>query len=90
MACGVPVISTNIGGLPEVNINGFSGFTCDVGDTDDMAEKALQILSDPDMLESMRINARKKALEFDKSLITPQYEKLYLKALEKARTGAFS
>jgi len=73
-----------------VNINGSSGFTCDVGDTDDMAEKALQILSDPDMLESMRINARKKALEFDKSLITPQYEKLYLKALEKARTGAFS
>lgn len=90
MACGVPVISTNIGGLPEVNINGSSGFTCDVGDTDDMAEKALQILSDPDMLESMRINARKKALEFDKSLITPQYEKLYLKAIEKARTGAFS
>lgn len=83
MSCGVPVISSNVGGLPEVNIYGSTGYTCAVGDTDDMAEKSLEILCDPLKLEAFRKNARQKALEFDKHRIMPQYEKLYKRALQR-------
>lgn len=81
MSCEVPVISTNVGGLPEVNIHGSTGFTCNVGDVDDMAQKAIKLLSDDALHAEFRENARKKALEFSKELIMPQYEALYEKAL---------
>ena len=77
MACGVPVISTNAGGLPEVNIEGETGFLTDVGDIDAMAAKSIEILSDEDKLSSFRVNARNKALEFSREKIVPQYEQLY-------------
>lgn len=83
MACEVPVISSDTGGLPEVNINGVTGYTCAIGDVDDMAQKAISLLTDEGKLSTFRKNARAKALEFEKANIIPQYENLYLKALEK-------
>lgn len=82
MACSVPVISSNAGGLPEVNIDGETGFTCNIGDTDAMTEKALYILKDESNLNTFRNNARTKALSFGKENVMPQYETLYRKAIE--------
>ena len=82
MACGVPVISTNVGGLPEVNIEGVTGHLCNVGDTDMMAQRAQELLSDEAKLETFRVNAREKALEFSRENIVPQYEALYQSCLE--------
>ncbi|WP_306350197.1 N-acetyl-alpha-D-glucosaminyl L-malate synthase BshA [Flavobacterium sp. '19STA2R22 D10 B1'] len=83
MACGVPVISSNSGGLPEVNIDGKSGYLSDVGDLDGMAENALKILKDEATLATFKINAREVAQQFDILNILPLYEDLYHKALSK-------
>lgn len=83
MACGVPVISSNTGGLPEVNKDGYSGYLGNVGDTKDMAQKAISILSDDDKLFEFKSNALKVAQEFDIQNVMPQYEELYRKALKK-------
>lgn len=77
MACGVPVISTNVGGLPEVNIEGLTGYLCEVGDIERMAQKSIEILSNDDTLSAFRVNARNKALEFSREKVVPQYELLY-------------
>lgn len=82
MAVEVPVISTNIGGIPEVNIHGETGFLSDVGDYKDMAKNALTLLQDPEKLKQFRKNALTKANTFTKEIIVPQYEKVYEKALE--------
>jgi L-malate glycosyltransferase len=81
MACSVPVISSNSGGLPEVNINGFSGYLSDVGDVDAMAQNALTILKDDAVLSKFKTNALQTAHEFSIEKIVPLYEKLYLEAL---------
>lgn len=77
MGCGVPVISSDIGGLPEVNVHGETGFLCDLDDIDCMAEYAVQILSDDEMREEMSKNARKRAEIFEMSKIVNQYEEYY-------------
>ena len=84
MACEVPVISTNAGGLPEVNTHGQTGFTSDVGDVDDMARHTLKLLRDPDMLRRFRKNALERAREFDISNILPRYEAYYESILKTA------
>lgn len=81
MAYSVPVISTNTGGIPEVNQEGVSGYLSDLGDIDDMAKKAVHILSDEARLEYFKVNAKKIALQFDVNKIVPQYEALYNKML---------
>jgi len=81
MANGVPVISTNAGGLPEVNIQGESGFLSDVGNIEEMAENALIILKDDASLEKFKIQAKKVAEKFDTKNIVPLYEAVYEKAL---------
>ncbi len=82
MASGVPVISSNSGGLPEVNEHGFSGYMSEVGNVDDMASNALKILKDEHILHEFKQNAKIKAKEFDLYKILPQYEALYESALQ--------
>lgn len=77
MACEVPVISSNIGGLKEVIIDGKTGFTCPVGDIENMSQKALRILSDDQTLNQFRKAAFERALDFDIDKILPKYEDLY-------------
>lgn len=84
MACEVPVISTNVGGLPEVNIHGETGFLSNVGDVEDMARNAIKILSNDDVLQQFRHNALQQAKRFDISLILPQYEAYYEEVLRTA------
>ena len=83
MAAGVPVISSNAGGLPEVNQDGFSGYLCDVGDVDEMAKKALHILKDEERLKLFKKQARISAERFDENKILPMYEELYINVLKK-------
>ena len=83
MACEVPVISTNTGGLPELNIQGVTGFLSDVGDVEDMTRRSLFIL-DKNNLPRFKENALKRAIEFDITNILPLYEAYYQKIMEKA------
>ena len=77
MAMKVPVISTNSGGLPEVNIQGVTGFLSAVGDVDDMAKNAMILLKNPQKLQEFSQNAFEQAKKFDIEKILPQYVKLY-------------
>lgn len=83
MACEVPVISSNTGGLPELNVQGITGFMSNVGDVEDMTRNALHIL-DKNNLPTFKANALKRAKEFDISNILPLYENYYQKILEKS------
>ena len=82
MACRVPVLSTNAGGLPELNINGVTGFMNEVGDVEGMAKNALNILSDCDRLEEFKKAALARAKKFDLALILPDYEAYYQEIIE--------
>jgi N-acetyl-alpha-D-glucosaminyl L-malate synthase BshA len=77
MACEVPVISTNTGGIPEVNVHGITGFLSNVGDVDSMAQHAITLLKDPEMLKTFRKNALLQAHNFDLKTILLQYEAVY-------------
>lgn len=81
MACRVPVISTNVGGLSEVNVHGYSGYLSDVGDVESMAENALSILTDDATLDRFKDQARAQAQNFSIDLVVPQYEALYKKTI---------
>ena len=83
MASGVPVISSNTGGIPEVNIHGVSGFLSNVGDIEDMTKNALYILSDKKRLATFKMNAKKTAMKYDLHAIVPQYEAIYEDTLAK-------
>lgn len=82
MACGVPVISSNSGGLPEVNFDGFSGYLSNVGDVDEMASNAIKILKDDAVLNEFKNNALEVAKKFDIKNILPIYEALYQRAID--------
>jgi len=84
MASEVPVISTNVGGLPEINIQGETGFMGAVGDVDTMAYHAIELLSDEEMLRSFRSNALRQAEKFDIKRILPRYEALYNRFIPSA------
>ncbi|TAE47430.1 MAG: glycosyltransferase, partial [Cytophagales bacterium] len=76
MACEVPVISSDAGGIPELNLNGVTGFTSKIGDVQDMAKNSLFVLQD-DQLPIFRANALARAKEFDLINIVPYYENVY-------------
>jgi glycosyltransferase involved in cell wall biosynthesis len=82
MACGVPVISSNSGGLPEVNKDGFSGYLSDVGDIKKMSRDAISLLQDSNKLKQFKTNALETAKLFDIQRIMPLYENLYFKAIQ--------
>ena len=81
MACKVPVITSNAGGLPELNVDGVTGFMDEVGDIASMAHHAIAILADDDKLNSFKENALSRAKEFDLSIILPIYEAYYREIL---------
>lgn len=85
MACEVPVISTNTGGLPELNVQGVTGFMSNLGDVEDMTRKALFIL-DKNNLPRFKESALKRAQEFDISRVLPVYENYYLEVLDKVKS----
>ena len=82
MASGVPVISSDSGGIPEVNIQGVSGFLSPVGAIDEMAQNALKILKDDATLETFKKGAQSTATKFDIHKIVPFYEAIYEEALK--------
>ncbi len=77
MAAGVPVISTNAGGLPEINIEGKTGFMANVGDVAEMSKQAIALLKDEKQLSIFKQNAKEQAAKFSINRIVPLYEKLY-------------
>ena len=83
MASGVPVISSNTGGIPEVNIEGVSGFLSNVNDVEDMSKNAIYILSDKERLTKFKSQAKQEAKKFGIHEIVPQYEKIYEDTLRK-------
>lgn len=82
MACQMPVISTNAGGLPELNVQGKTGFMSNVGDVDDMARNAIHILESDETLAQFKRNALEHAKKFDIKNIMPLYEAFYQKVLD--------
>ncbi|WP_306549892.1 N-acetyl-alpha-D-glucosaminyl L-malate synthase BshA [Daejeonella sp.] len=84
MACKVPVITSNAGGLPELVINGVTGFMDNVGDIEAMAAHAIYILQDDQQLEAFKEGALNRAKEFELSLILPVYEQYYMDVMASA------
>ncbi len=82
MASGVPVISSNTGGIPEVNIEGVTGFLSEVNDVEDMSKNSIHILKDPNRLMQFKQNAKEASRKFDINNIVPQYESLYQRTLK--------
>ena len=90
MVCGVPVISSNAGGLPEVNIHGESGYLSNVGNVDEMAKNALKILENNDTHQLFKRKAKENAQRFETELIVPLYEEIYKKSLAKTKLNITS
>ncbi|AIN73991.1 N-acetyl-alpha-D-glucosaminyl L-malate synthase BshA [Flavobacterium psychrophilum] len=90
MACSVPVISSNSGGLPEVNIDGVSGYLSNIGAVNEMAENALKIISDEDNLNLFKKKALEVAKQFSVEKIVPLYENLYLEAIAESKKNIFN
>lgn len=82
MAAHTPVISSNAGGIPEVNIQGETGFLAEVGNVEAMSNYTIRLLSDDILLNKMKENAKKQALKFDLKNILPLYEEMYRRTLE--------
>ena len=77
MAAKTPVISTNTGGLPEVNVHGKTGFLSDLGNVDEMAENAIMLLKNKDLLDEFKANAQLQAREFSIDKVLPLYKEVY-------------
>ena len=85
MACRVPIISTNIGGLPELNEQGVTGFLSNVGDSEEMSKHAIHILEDCNRLEKFKQAAYEHAQKFEISKILPLYEEYYEEAISNSK-----
>lgn len=84
MACGVPVLSSSVGGLPELNVHGQTGYICEIGDTDRMARYAIDLLRDSRRYDRFSSAARERAVtKFSADLVVPQYEEYYRTILER-------
>ena len=82
MASRVPVISSNAGGLPEINKHGVTGYLTDCNDIDSMTKYAISILKNNKTLEVFKKNAFEKALNYDINIVVPMYEKIYENTLK--------
>jgi L-malate glycosyltransferase len=90
MSCSVPVISSNAGGVPELNIHGETGYLCDVGDTHSMGNYAIKLLSNDELQKTMAKNARRRAELFEIEHIVSQYEEYYQLVAERTRRKALN
>ncbi|NND77142.1 MAG: N-acetyl-alpha-D-glucosaminyl L-malate synthase BshA [Flavobacteriales bacterium] len=90
MACGVPVISTDTGGLPEVNKNGYSGFTLPLGDVSGMTSRALEIISNEETHSQFKAQALEQAKKFSLDKVLPQYLEIYKRVIKDQRTRVTS
>ncbi|OEH93427.1 N-acetyl-alpha-D-glucosaminyl L-malate synthase BshA [Bacillus solimangrovi] len=82
MACGVPCIGSRVGGIPEVIVDGETGFVCELGDINMMSERSIELLSNPVLFEQMSQNAKQRAIEqFASVKIVEQYEQIYYDTL---------
>lgn len=86
MACECPVISSNVGGLPEVNIHGETGYVADMGDVTSMAKMGIELLRDEATHALFRKNAYNRSLLFSLDKILPMYESLYFQAVEETKS----
>jgi N-acetyl-alpha-D-glucosaminyl L-malate synthase BshA len=82
MSCSVPVISSDVGGLPELNRDGVTGYVCALGDTDAMGAAAVKMLTDKALHSKMAKAARHRAEDFEQEKVIAQYEAYYLKVME--------
>ncbi|MCL4143937.1 UNVERIFIED_CONTAM: hypothetical protein GTU68_053285, partial [Idotea baltica] len=83
MACEVPVVSSNAGGIPEANLHGVTGYNCQVGDIKEMSKRAIELLSNDQKLDRFKKAARKQADNFDLQRILNQYEDYYMEVIER-------
>jgi L-malate glycosyltransferase len=88
MACHVPVISSDAGGIPEFNVHGETGFISNIGDVKDMAKNAMKLLSNDELLNTFRENAFNKSKEYALEKIMPLYESYYIEIIEKVKSEA--
>lgn len=88
MACQVPVISSNTGGLPEVNLDGITGFTCPVGNIEMMAARGLEILQSEESHKKFKLAALNHAMTYDIRVIGPLYEDFYNEVIEQSKAHA--
>jgi N-acetyl-alpha-D-glucosaminyl L-malate synthase BshA len=88
MSCSVPVISSDVGGLPELNRDGVTGYVCALGDTDAMGAAAVKMLSDKALHQKMAKAARHRAEDFEQEKVIAQYEAYYMKVLKKLEAGS--
>jgi len=84
MSCEVPVISSNIGGLPELNVHGKTGYLCEVGDIESYARYAIELLSNEEKLNTFRANALEHSKNYSIDIILPQYEEYYQEVIDHA------
>lgn len=87
MAAKVPVISSNAGGIREVNVHGVTGYLATIGDVETMANYSLKLLQNPELHEEFRNNAYERAKEFSMDIIVPKYEEVYNRALSSIQEG---
>ena len=87
MAAKVPVISSNAGGIREVNVHGVTGFLATIGDVETMANYSLKLLQNPELHQEFRNNAYERAKEFSMDTIVPKYEEVYNRALSSIKEG---
>jgi glycosyltransferase involved in cell wall biosynthesis len=85
MACSVPVVSSNTGGLPELNVEGVTGFLSDIGNVEEMARNSIYILEDCTRLEKFKQEAYSRAQDFELSKILPLYEAYYRAAIDNVK-----
>ena len=77
LAVGVPVISSNTGGIPEVNLQDITGYLSDVGNINEMAENCVKLLLDESKFQKFRLNAIQRAKAFNLEKVLPMYEEIY-------------
>ena len=83
MACGVPSIGTNVGGIPEVIEDGYNGFICEVGNINGVARRSLQLLKDEELHKKLSENALHTArTKFHSTKIVEEYERIYKEVLK--------